>query len=66
MMRGHIVSPIYSSVSQFTLETYCLHKNSQMIAFFARENEGCWVIKNTYPDADQGITMITNVETYKK
>ena len=66
LANGSITSPIYRSTSEFTLETYCLHKNSQLIGFLARPNEGMWVVKNTSIERDSSIILIYDVAEYKQ
>ena len=66
LRNGSIRSPIYRSTSEFVLETYCLHKNSHLIGFLARPNEGMWVVKNTSIERDSGIILIYDVAEYKQ
>ena len=66
MRAGAIQSEVYQSASEFTLETYCLGNNTQLTNFISASNEGQWVVKNTSTDRDSGITLVADVETYKK
>ena len=66
LANGSITSPIYRSTSEFILETYCLHKNSHLIGFLARPNDGMWVVKNTSIERDSGIILIYDVAEYKQ
>ena len=45
---------------------FCLHKNSQLIGFLARPNEGMWVVKNTSIERDSSIILIYDVAEYKQ
>ena len=63
---GTIVSEIYKSASEFSLETYCLGKNSQLVSFLRAPNEGHWITKNTSMDKDCGISLIDDIENFKK
>ena len=65
MAMGLIKSKIYTSTSQFVLDTYSLNKNTQLTTFMALPNYGCWVLKNTSSDKSKGITQINDVAVFK-
>ena len=63
LKSGAIQSDIFSSPSEFMLETYCLDKNKQLTEFLAKANDGHWVVKNTsLVDGDNNITLIGGVD----
>ena len=66
MALGHIQSSIFRSPNEFMLLTFSLCKNTQLTNFLALPNIGMWVLKNTSMEKDQGISLIDDIENYKK
>ena len=67
MRTRAIQSELYSSANDFTIETYCLHKNGQLREFLSQPNEGYWIVKNMSPqEQDTTISLVSDVATFKK